>query len=409
MNKKVFSLRNVVAIVICLVVFSANNVLAQTFNYTDANGVECTYQYQNPNPGDEYIDLTGVVNFPASVTKWVIPEYVPYDGRTVRVERFYGGSGWNGFSVNNTLQEIVFPKQMTFIDAGIFSDIYNGGKFTNLHKVTFGEMMKSPNAYFYQPLDTVVFLGSNIFQYTSDAGGVEYKNLGLLFPGTPATTKVIVPCGTLERFVATFNSTYPLGYVGNQWQQSGSGNNVTWTTANFVEAECLNPLTVLSNDVNLGNAISLSGSSTLTTTTPNSTSTTFSGTATLYALPKVDKVFTGWSDGNTDNPRTVTVSSDTTFTANFASCKETGIMGTQSENSFKAFPNPANNTLNVELKNYVNNGTLTLFDMNGKLVLSQTISGNSAQINMSSLSAGNYILRLVENGTASAGVQVIKQ
>jgi hypothetical protein len=35
--------------------------------------------------------------------------------------------------------------------------------------------------------------------------------------------------------------------------------------------------------------------------------------------------------------------------------------------------------------------------------------GNSAQINMSQVMAGNYILRLVENGTASAGVQVIKQ
>jgi hypothetical protein len=186
--------------------------------------------------------------------------------------------------------------------------------------------------------------------------------------------------------------------------------NNRWSSANnLFEAECLNTLTVLSSDVNLGNAISMSGGSTLTTTTPNSTSTTFSGTATLYVLPRANKVFTGWSDGNVDNPRTVTVSSETTFTANFATCENVGIVETGRAPSLQVYPNPTNNTLNVELERFVNNGTLTLFDMSGKLVLSQSLNGNSAQINLSALTAGNYILRLVENGTASAGVQVIKQ
>ena len=74
----------------------------------------------------------------------------------------------------------------------------------------------------------------------------------------------------------------------------------------------------------------------------------------------------------------------------------------------QVYPNPANGTLNVQLEKRVNNGTLTLFDMNGKAVLSQAINGNSAQINLSSLAAGNYILHLVENDVANAGIQVIK-
>jgi hypothetical protein len=73
------------------------------------------------------------------------------------------------------------------------------------------------------------------------------------------------------------------------------------------------------------------------------------------------------------------------------------------------YPNPTNNTLNVELENSVNNGSLILFDMSGQIVLSQAINGNSAQINMSRLTAGNYILCLVEKGTVSIGTQVIKQ
>ena len=40
--------------------------------------------------------------------------------------------------------------------------------------------------------------------------------------------------------------------------------------------------------------------------------------AIIAATPNADFVFTQWSDGNTDNPRTVTVTSDTLFTALFA-------------------------------------------------------------------------------------------
>ncbi len=39
---------------------------------------------------------------------------------------------------------------------------------------------------------------------------------------------------------------------------------------------------------------------------------------TITATPEENYYFTSWSDGNTDNPRTVVVTSDTTFTANFA-------------------------------------------------------------------------------------------
>ena len=368
---------------ICAVAFTSKT-MAQTFNYTDASGVTCTYEATTYNSID-VVHLTAIVSIPSSVTKWVLPETIVEGGITYQVAKIGAYGVWDEYNLKSaSLEEIVLPKYMYHCDARMSTTT-----FPNLHKITFGEdMVLYPNTYI--PFDTIIFKGIGVI--FSDGSLINF------FKDCPSTTKIIIPCGTMNAFTTAFEHQLTTWNADNGW-----------TVANFVEAECLNTITVLSNDVNLGNAISTSGCGTLTTTTPDNTTATFSGTATLYALVKVDKVFTGWSDGNTDNPRTVTVASDTTFTANFASCKETGIMGTQSENSFKAFPNPANNTLNVELKNYVNNGTLTLFDMNGKLVLSQTISGNSAQINMSSLSAGNYILRLVENGTASAGVQVIKQ
>ena len=46
-------------------------------------------------------------------------------------------------------------------------------------------------------------------------------------------------------------------------------------------------------------------------------------------------------------------------------------------------------------------------DISGKIVLPQAINGNHVQINMFLLAAGNYILRLVENSTASIGTQLV--
>ncbi len=41
-------------------------------------------------------------------------------------------------------------------------------------------------------------------------------------------------------------------------------------------------------------------------------------TAVIFALAKTSGIFTGWADGNTENPRYITIASDTAFTANFA-------------------------------------------------------------------------------------------
>lgn len=40
-------------------------------------------------------------------------------------------------------------------------------------------------------------------------------------------------------------------------------------------------------------------------------------TATLRAMPAEGYLFSGWSDGSTENPRTVTVTGDATYSANF--------------------------------------------------------------------------------------------
>jgi hypothetical protein len=396
----------VATIVACLAVFPANQVLAQTnVDFTDDCGVKCTYACDFD--GTEYyarLDDVGADGvsynnaFPQSLTKWVIPETITVGGIVYKVTGIHGAALSNSnYLISNALTEVVFPKYMTTVRC----DWYDC--FPNLRKITFGEKLQSlPTGGFSDlPLDTIIFLGTDVVEVRY---GTEYHIDGNYpFRNCPTDVKVIIPCGSMDLFLKTFDGRHPddYGYSMNWFY-----NNIT--PASFSEAECLNTLTVLSSDVALGNAISQNGSGqTLTTTTPNNTSTTHSGVATLYALPKVDKVFTGWADGNTDNPRTVTVSSDTTFTATFAECKETKVLKVGEEGAFKVYPNPTNSTLNVEMEQW-SNGTFTLYDLSGKLVLSQSVNGNTAQINMSALSAGSYVLRLVENGKASVGVQVIK-
>jgi hypothetical protein len=389
MIKRSLKLRNVVAIAICLAGFSANSVLAQDFNYTAPDGVNYTFSLYLQN--QEYkASIKQIHSIPASVIKWVIPETVTNNSTVYKVVNISSGAWGNPVIYPiSTVEEIVLPKYMTGIDSYLGSYYGAIAMFPNVRKLTLGEEWRSAGTgtFSFNTLDSLVFLGDKM----RDVYGKIYFTW-TRFNNCPATAKVIVPCGTLADFLVSFN---------------GSPNN-TWTAANFYEAECLNILTVLSSDNNLGNAWSMNGG-TIITSTPGNTSANCSGTATLVAIPQGGKVFVGWNDGNVTNPRTVTVSSDTTFTANFATCENVGIKSVNAESPLKVYPNPTNNTLNVELERFVNNGTLTLFDMSGKLVLSQSVNGNSTQINLSALTAGNYILRLVENGTASAGVQVIKQ
>ena len=437
MNKCRFFLRNVaktvailagflklriVAIVACLAVFSANHVLAQTFNYTDASGVSWTYSVLgNTGSGEsQEIHMSVITDLPISVTKWVIPDEITHEGQSIKV---IGATAVIDnlpahHIQNTTLREIVFPKYMRGIsnngDAFVVNNVpYD--KVINLRKVTFGEALRTLGSrnFLNQALDSVIFK-SDVFITTDPS----YSP----FAYCPATTKVIVPCGKLDAFVNHFNSNQ------GWWQYHNlDPASVSWTAANFYEDECLNTLTVLSGDVSLGNAISHSGDqiyggSIFTTTspvTPDRTTVAHTGKATLYAIAKSGNVFVKWDDNNTDNPRVVEVTEDVIYTAIFAKGEEcedcptcpgttgAGEFGAASSTAIQVYPNPADNLLQVELATSAS-GQLTLYDMSGKSVLTQSVSGTNAVLNIGSLASGSYILRLVENGVAGAGVKIIK-
>ena len=75
--------------------------------------------------------------------------------------------------------------------------------------------------------------------------------------------------------------------------------------------------------------------------------------------------------------------------------------------SAKLYPNPAAETLYVEVNNPAVK-QLKVMDITGKLLLSQSVSANKEAINISSLPSGTYYLQLVSD-TQAVGSRFVKQ
>lgn len=86
---------------------------------------------------------------------------------------------------------------------------------------------------------------------------------------------------------------------------------------------------------------------------------------------------------------------------------EDGIVGTQdfASESFSVYPNPVSDILNIQTKTAVDQ--VTVYDILGKTVLSTTPGVISPKIDMSSLSAGVYMVN-VSIGKTSKTVKVVK-
>ncbi len=73
------------------------------------------------------------------------------------------------------------------------------------------------------------------------------------------------------------------------------------------------------------------------------------------------------------------------------------------------YPNPAKNVLNIELDNLLNdNKTVTIANILGEVVLSETSSGNKFSINTSNLISGVYFVTISNKGIQSTQKIIIE-
>ncbi len=106
-----------------------------------------------------------------------------------------------------------------------------------------------------------------------------------------------------------------------------------------------------------------------------------------------------WDDHNTDNPRTITVTADMSFTATFEAVEngiEDVVAGTVS-----LYPNPASTSVTLGLEGFEGESQVEVVDMNGRVVMRHEVRDAKLEMNVSELPQGAYFVR-VTNGTRTA-------
>ena len=114
----------------------------------------------------------------------------------------------------------------------------------------------------------------------------------------------------------------------------------------------------------------------------------------ISASPVDDNAtFDGWDDGNVENPRSIFLTQDTSFTAIF-SYDSTGLgLSTPSNFGLSVSPNPVRHTLKVRTSVDVM-GSLEIYNAEGQRLLSFPMDGREARLDVSRLPSGQYLLSL---------------
>ena len=115
--------------------------------------------------------------------------------------------------------------------------------------------------------------------------------------------------------------------------------------------------------------------------------------ATLRVGTRANYYFIRWNDGNRDNPRIITVTSDTTLVAILDTIPPTSIDMAEINEDITIHPNPATTILNIELPQSC---TAELRNIKGVLIETKQLQGN-AQWNIEVLPPGVYMLTFRNN------------
>ena len=116
---------------------------------------------------------------------------------------------------------------------------------------------------------------------------------------------------------------------------------------------------------------------------------------TLTATANEGYEFTAWNDGNTENPRTVTITSDTAFMAIFTASGSSSLQEVNAR-EFALYPNPAKSFVNLEFEALKENTLLQILDINGRKVRTFDLKAGqeNLRIEIGNLPEGVYTVML---------------
>ena len=188
--------------------------------------------------------------------------------------------------------------------------------------------------------------------------------------------------------VATITATPNEGYEFTRWSDGNTENprtvSITSDTAFvaiFAEVVSTPTITLRVNDETMGSA-----------------SYTLDGnTAVLTATANEGYSFVIWNDGNSENPRTVTITSDTAFMAIFSPASSLQEVNAR---EFALYPNPAKSFVTLEFEALKENTLLQILDINGRRVRTFDLKAGveTLRIDLGDLPKGVYTI-MISNTT----------
>ena len=191
---------------------------------------------------------------------------------------------------------------------------------------------------------------------------------------------------TMDGNTAVLTATANEGYSFLTWSDGNTENPRTVTITSdtafmaiFAEAVSTPTITVTVNDATMGSA-----------------SYTLDGnTAVLTATPNEGYSFVIWNDGNTENPRTVTITSDTAFMAIFTASGSSSLQEVNAR-EFALYPNPAKSFVTLEFEALKENALLQILDLNGRKVRTFDLKAGqeTLRIDLGDLPKGVYTIML---------------
>ena len=319
----------------------------------------------------------------------------------------------------NSLTSVTIPNSVTIIDTATFSYCSNLTSITIGNSVT---SIKEDAFYRCYRLASIKCLASIPPSISNDFGR-----------DIPNTTTLTVPCGCLEAYTASdwrevfSRNIYDSILISEDlsFELSVSANDETYGSVAIGSSSCaVRTLTAIANegynfviwnDGNTENPRTVSITSdtafvaifaevlstpTITLTvndeTMGSASYTLDGnTAVLTATANEGYNFVIWNDGNSENPRTVTITSDTTFMAIFTASGSSSLQEVNAR-EFALYPNPAKRFVTLEFEALKENTLLQILDINGRRVRTFDLKAGveTLRIDLGDLPKGVYTIML---------------
>ena len=225
------------------------------------------------------------------------------------------------------------------------------------------------NGYF--PQHTIIAVSYNPMQGTVSGGGI--------YP---------------EGYLVTLTAEAFEGYTFVSWNDGSTDNprEIAVTSdalyvASFAEIsqETRYTITVISANPSQGSVI---GSGTYTE----------GAVVTIAAIANNGYLFGSWSDGNTDNPREITVTCDTTYVASFVPATS---IDENIAPEISLFPNPATDILNITSSETISE--IEIVNVLGQVVYHTMVNADNVVCDVNGLTAGVYFVKIYGNPRTSTG------